>query len=59
MDKDRPTFSEMFRNSTSFQQILVSIKQELRTKIPGTPVGTMRNSISVEGMALYGPAVVH
>ena len=28
-DKDSPTFSKMFRNGTSFQQILVSVENEL------------------------------
>ena len=44
--KDRPTFSKMFRNGTFFQQILFSVEKELRPKLPGTPVGTKRNSIS-------------
>ena len=35
-DKDRPTFSEMFWNGTSFQQILVSVKKELRCE-PSPP----------------------
>ena len=33
-DKDSPTLSEMFWNGTSFQQILVSMKEELRAQTP-------------------------
>ena len=44
-DKDRPTFSEMFRNGTSFQQILKSVEKELGAETPRTPVGAIRDSI--------------
>ena len=37
----------MIWNGTSFQKSSVSIKEELRTKIPGTHVGNIWNSIRV------------
>ena len=36
---------EMFWNGTSSQQQPVSIEEELRAQSPGTPVGTIRDSI--------------
>ena len=44
-DKNSSTLSKMIRNSTSFHKSSVSIKEELRTKIPGTPVGNIWNSV--------------
>ena len=44
-DKNSSTLSKTIRNGTSFQQRSISIEEELRTKIPGTPVGTIWNSI--------------
>ena len=44
-DKDRPTFSKMFRNGTSFQQILLSVEKELGAQLPRTLKGAIRNSI--------------
>ena len=39
-DKNSSTLSKMIWNGTSFQKSSVSIKEELRTKIPGTCVST-------------------
>ena len=43
--KDRPTFSELFWNGTSFQQILKSIKEELGAQSHRTSVSAIWNSI--------------
>ena len=37
--------SAMFWNGTSFQQVPVSIKEELQTQTTSTPVGTVGNSV--------------
>ena len=44
-NKDRPAFSKMFRNGTSFQQILVSVEKELGAQPLRTLKGAIRNSI--------------
>ena len=44
-DKDSPTFSKMFRNGTSFQQIHVSVGEELGAQSPRTLISAIRNSV--------------
>ena len=43
-DKDGSTLSKTIRNSTSFQNSSLCMKEELRTKATSTPVGTVGNS---------------
>ena len=42
-DKDRLTFSTVFRNGTSFQKIFVSVEKELGAQAPRTPISAIRN----------------
>ena len=44
-DKDSPTLSKVFGNSTTFQQKLESSVKKLGAQSPGTLVDTIRNSI--------------
>ena len=43
--KDGPTYSKTVRNSTSLQDGLISVKEELRAKATSTSVDTVRSSI--------------
>ena len=43
-DKDRPAFSEMLRNGTSFRQKLTSVEKELGAQLSRTLTGAIRDS---------------
>ena len=52
-DKDSCAFSKTIRNSTSFQENSVSIKEELLTQTTGTPLGTVRNSVRARNRIFF------
>ena len=53
--KDGSTFSKTIRNSTSFQESSISIKEELRSQTTSTPVSTVVNSVPESIFVLVMP----